>query len=193
MRSSVSLRWVVVVVVGLVSLVMAGFVAGTVSAAGRRKPAPAAAGRAAGPSAGRAVAVAVERTLSAGSARIDAEYAPASGPTVRITGSTSFVGPEVDVVAAVGGEPGAAVRVTAEGAWLRPPGTDTWTPIPLEQVSVAASRGWGDVLRSLDPSDEVHIDRLGRIVRARIARDRDGGSLDLRFSEFGTDVPSEPP
>jgi hypothetical protein len=92
------------------------------------------------------------------------------------------------VSAAVGGEPAAFVRVTAEGAWLRPPGSVEWSPVSLDQVSGAASaRGWSDLLRELRPSDDAWTDAEGRIVRMRRA------GLDVRFSEFGTAVVREPP
>jgi hypothetical protein len=161
----------------------------------------AAAGRSAGPSAGESrgadpvgevprrlapdeLPKAVGRTIAGRSARLEATYTPPSGPPVTITGHLSFVGPESDIAAAVIGEPPAAVRVTADGAWLRPPGAHEWTPVSMAEVSgAAAARGWSDLLSTLRGSDAVWVDGGGRIVRVRR-----GSSLDLRFSDFGVGV-----
>ena len=141
------------------------------------------------------VAAAVERTLAAGSARIEATYQPAHGPPVRITGRTSLGGPASEITAAVGDDPPAIVRVTSDGrAWLRPPGAPDWRPVSPDQIAGAtAARGWGDVLRRLDDSNTVQTDDAGRITRLRLAPDRHGATLDVRLSDFGTDVAVVPP
>lgn len=145
-----------------------------------------------GPTGGRTppqLAEAVQRTLAAGSARIDATYRPARGPTVSITGRTSLADAESEVFASVGGGPAAVVRVTSGGAWLQPPGSTSWTPVPVEQIAgAAAARGWADVLRDLDSSSGIRTDASGRIVAVQLAPDRSGGRLELRLSEFGTEV-----
>ena len=183
-RSVVS---VVALLLALFALVSAAL--GMVSGDGRRaSPSPSTA------SAGAGRSDAVERTRAARTARIDATYRPAHGPAVTITGRTSLVGPESELFAAVGDEPPAALRVTAAGAWLRSPGASGWTPIPHDVVArAAAGRGWSDALRDLDPSTHVETDAAGRIVRMRLARDRQGGRLDVRFSAFGIEVPTGPP
>ena len=137
---------------------------------------------------------AVARTIAEGSARVDATYEPANGPPVTITGRTSLVGPESEVFASVGDGPPAAVRVTASGAWVRPPGVEAWTPISPDNVAaVGVGRGWADVLGRLDAASDVRTDGHGRIVRMRLARDRVGGTLDVRLSAFGTEVVTVPP
>lgn len=187
-RLSIVRRWVVTVVGLLVAL--AALVALT-SVVGARSSGPAS--RAVLPAA-VPHSVAVERTLAAGSARIDATYQPARGPTVSITGRISLVGPESEVSAAVGDEPAADVRVTADGAWLRPPGSGSWSAVSADQVAgTADTRGWGDVLRRLDPSSDVRTDAAGRIEWFRVARDRRGGTLEARLSDFGTEVNAVPP
>ena len=134
------------------------------------------------------LAEAARRTVAAGSARLEATYTSPAGPPVAIEGWTSFVGPDAEVSAALGDDPPARVRVTAEDAWLRPPGSVEWAPIALDRVAGAAGpRGWSDLLRTLRGSDEVWADASGRIVRVR------RGGLDVRFSEFGTSAVQAPP
>ena len=178
---SLAARWLAVVV-ALVVAVVAGVAVVIRSDVGAAPSGPTA-------SADAAVREAVARTVAAGSARIEATYEPARGPTVRVRGVTSFVGPESEVFASVGDGPPAVVRVTAGGAWLQAPSAATWTPVALDDLAgAAAARGWADVLRGLDASAEVRTDRLGRIVRMRLPRDRLGGRLDVRLSEFGTAI-----
>ena len=179
----------------LVLLALAALVAGAVAVRTVVSPARAVA---AGPASSAAVSAAlrdaVARTVAERSARIDATYVPAAGPAVAIHGRVSLVGPESEVSASVGDGPPAAVRVAADGAWLRPPGAEEWTAIsPAEVTAAGVARGWADVLGDLHASDEVVTDAQGRIVRIQVRRDRAGGRLDVRLSDFGTAVPANPP
>ena len=179
------------VVVAVVALLVVAALVALFVAAAQRPDGPGAATLAPAPPDLRE---AVGRTLAAGSARIQGTYRPAHGPVVTITGRTSFAGPEAEVSAAVEGSPPALVRVTSAGAWLRAPGSDAWTPVAADGMAgVAAGRGWSALLRELDPATDVVTDDAGRIVRLWLARDRRGGSLDLRLSAFGTEVATAPP
>ena len=187
-RRSIALRSVVLVVVLLVGVGVVVAVAVLFAAADRGRLAPSLVASTADLSA------AVERTVAAGTARIDATYHPAHGPPVSITGRTSLVGPEAELSAAVGDDPPTTVRVAADGAWLRRPDAEEWTPVSVDAITgAAAARGWGDVLRTLDERSDVRTDVAGRIVQFRLARDRQGGTLDVRLSAFGTEVVTVPP
>lgn len=193
LQGSVSLRWVIAVVASVAAAVgiSVAVAAGVDAREPRRRVAPP-------PSLDRRLApehvvAAVDRTVAAGSARIDATYVPAHGPPVSITGRTSFTGPDAEVSAGVAGEPPAQVRVTASGAWVRAPGADGWTPVPVGLVPPPGARGWAEVLRQLGPSSEVWSDAAGRVARVRLARGRRGGVLDVRFSDFGIEVVTVPP
>src|SRR5687768_17565940 len=142
-RRSIALRSVVLVVALLVGVGAAAVaVALLLAAADRPRVAPSLVASTADLSA------AVERTVAARTARIDATYHPAHGPPVSITGRTSLVGAEAELSATVGDDSPATVRVTAAGAWLRRPDAGEWAPIAADAITgAAAARGWGDVLR----------------------------------------------
>jgi hypothetical protein len=164
---------------------------------------------------------AVARTLAAGSARVEATVRPASGPSVALRGVTSLDGGDADIEARVVGRgvdaaAVAEVRVTGGRAWLRPPGSSDWTPVdPAVTQVTAEAQGWADLLRRLRPSGpsgptptrvgagarrsasvdgapaSVWLDGVGRIVRVRLTRR--SAVLDLRLTDFGTDVVVVPP
>ena len=177
LRTSVSVRWLVGIVVVLAVLV---------AIAGRMEARPEATRR-------LAVASAVERTLAARSARFVATYQRAHGPPVRLWGVTSFVGPQSEVLTAAGDDPPLAVRVSSTGvAWLRAPGAEAWVPVPAGSIASLGTTGWADVVRSVDASrDDVQLDGAGRIVEVR-RRAAGGDVLEVRFRDFGVEVDVPP-
>lgn len=187
--SSVVGRWVVVVVVVFGGLVAGSFVVG-VGRAGGRAAAPRLVDRGGDVGDADSVRDAVARTVAARSARLEGRYVPATGPPVIVRGRVSFVGPAAEVEAGVEGGPRSRVVVTASGeAWLLAPGESAWVAVPAEATAqLAPERGWGPLLRDLEESSDVSTDDAGRIVRARLVADRAGGTLDVRFTDFGVEV-----
>lgn len=187
LRSLVSLRWSVAVVVVLV-VIAAGSAAWP--------PAPREVQAAPGPV---PVEVAVRRTLAAGTARIDAivRSADSASGAVTVTGVTSFADARGEYTARSRAGDEITVRTTPEGTSLRVGAADQpWTPIdPATTDLVASAKGWDGLLRGLHghtTADGRPItyasDRAGHLIHLHVD-DAGGASLDLRLSQFGAPVP----
>ena len=193
-RGSVALRGVVGVVVALCA------VAGVGGALARRSDgaSPSAPAPAASPTTRLLdLEEAVERTLAAHSARFVATTRRADGPVVDLVGVTSFEGPAGEVSATIGrGAPmPIVVRRTSSGAaWVRGPDGGAWTPIPMSRLpAVGPVNGWAELVRSIAAGrDQVWLDARGRNSRVRRTT-AEGVTLEVRFADFGVDLPPEVP
>jgi hypothetical protein len=148
---------------------------------------------------------AIDRTLSAGTARVVARVSsPGRGP-VEIRGVVSLLGPEEQLSATGAGEAGYELRRGADGAWIRRAGHD-WTPAPA--ATAAGSQGtWASIIVELRTMTAVRFDvgshtfrgRLGgRPVTVRLASDGRirairTGTLAIDLRDPGADLPPPRP
>ncbi len=199
MRSVLSLRVVVAVAATVLAVLLTtAVVARPPRAAAHRPPAA-------------TLAVAVDRTLAAGSARLAGTATSPDGTSVDLEGVTSFTTPDAVLFARSGpDEEPIEVRTTSSGSWLRSPSLGGW--IELEATSArtpTSADGWADALarlrdapsprrsgRRFDVEIEgepavVHVDDDGRIRRIRL--ERRAQVIDVTFSDFGVTVDVVPP
>ncbi len=188
MRSRISLHAVLVVM----ALVAAAIVVGLARSGPSVAPPPR-----------LGVTEAVRRTLAAGSAHVHARVQGRSGqPPVEVDGVTSLRTLEGAVVATGPDGSTTEVRTTAAGAWVRV--EQTWLPVDPDALALAGgTRGWGDLLRRLQPTRSpgratldgrpvtLALDEQGRIRRLLV--ETASGHLDVRFSDHGRPVHVESP
>lgn len=155
---------------------------------------------------------AVLRTLDEGSARVVARVRSSPDGVVVVEGVASLVGPEASLEATVEGHPDAPtseVRVTAGGAWLRPPGTTEWIPVDAAHAGASPAASWRGVLQDLAGASDVAggggrltamvggtpvtvvLDDRGRV--GRVQRQHEGMDVSLELSDFGVGVEVDPP
>lgn len=160
----------------------------------------------------RTLATAVDRTVAAGSARVQGTMTTPDGTTGRLAGVASFRHrTSAFVVHAAGAGPGAGaeIRTTPQGTWLRPPGRSAWVAVE-GAVAVVSAGGhqWSDLLERLRGTTDVEwvvggatgrlrgtlglqevtiaLDDAGRIEHLRL--EGGGAVLDLRLTELGVAV-----
>lgn len=155
---------------------------------------------------------AVLRTLDEGSARVVVRVRSSPGTIIVVEGVTSLVGPQASVRATVEGRPdlpSSGVRVTAEGAWLRLPGSTQWVAVDPALAAASPAGSWGGVLGDLGRATDVTgggrrvtamvaggpatvvLDGQGRVWR--VHRQHDGLEVSLELSDFGVGVEVDPP
>ena len=188
--------------IAVVALLLGGGFAGASSCAGAGAPSPP-----------RRVTLdeAVRRTLDAGSARIHAEIrGPGTADRITVTGVASLVTRSAAITSSLPDRAPVEVRMTGDGAWLRPGPDRPWVALPPEAVDVAgAAESWGGLLGRLEAAAAparrtaplratldgapatVHLDGEGRIRRVRV--DGPDGRLDLHLSDHGIAVEVHPP
>lgn len=196
MRPSHSLRSV------LLLLLLGALAMAAAAALSRSTAAPA-------PAPGQPVALdeAVERTLSAGTARLEADLTT-RGSTMHLAGLTSLTTDDGDLTFTVADAPGlgpVGVRTVGGATWVRL--RDRWVDAGHLPAFGDLPGGWGDYLSGLaaagpatgDPRRaelhgapaQVWLDDGGRV--ARVVVTLDGDRFDLRFSDFGVALDLEAP
>ena len=198
MRPSHSLRSVLVLL-ALGALAMAATAYLSRSAAA---PAPA-------PASDQPVALgeAVERTLAAGTARLDAELTT-KGVTMGLAGVISLTTDDGDLTFTVPHEVGLGpigVRTVGRRTWVRV--RDRWVDAGHLPAFGDLAAGWGHYVAGLEADGpasseprratlrgtpaQVWVDAEGHV--ARLVVSLDGDHFDLRFSDFGVALDLEAP
>lgn len=160
----------------------------------------------------RLLRAAVQATLDAGTARIDARLTMPGGAVARLTGVTSLVENRGMLLAAAqsAGDtatPATELRILGDVAFVRAAGQDRWVRVPSPATAGAS---WRDLLDDVGSAHEVTqrgahrftattpsgaldvtTDHLSRIVRIR--RETTSVAIDLRLSDFGVEVVVEEP
>lgn len=150
---------------------------------------------------------AVERTLAAGTARLEADLTT-RGSTMHLTGLTSLTTDDGDLTFTVADEPGLGpigVRTVGGATWVRL--RDRWVDAGHVPAFGDLPGGWGEYVAGLagasPATDEprraelhgrpakVWLDDGGRVVRIVVTLD--GDRFDLRFSDFGVPLDLEVP
>ena len=150
---------------------------------------------------------AVERTLAAGTARLDAELTT-KGVTMGLAGVISLTTDDGDLTFTVPDEVGlgpVGVQTVGGRTWVRL--RDRWVDAGHLPTFGDLAAGWGDYIAGLEADGpasreplraklrgtpaQVWLDAEGRV--ARLVVRLDGNRFDLRFSDFGVALDLEVP
>lgn len=151
--------------------------------------------------------VAVERTLAASTARLDAQLTTA-GATMGLAGVVSLTTDDGDLTFTAPDEVGLGpigVRTVGGSTWVRL--RDRWVDAAQLPTFGDLAAGWGDYITGLEADGpasrepvqarlrgtpaQVWLDAEGRV--ARLVVSLDGNRFDLRFSDFGVALDLEVP
>jgi hypothetical protein len=150
---------------------------------------------------------AVERTLAAGTARLDAELTT-KGVTMELAGVISLTTDDGDLTFTVPDEVGLGpigVRTVGGSTWVRV--DDRWLDAGHLPTFGDLAAGWGDYVAGLEADGpasgeprratlrgtpaQVWLDDEGHV--ARLVVSLSGNRFDLRFSDFGVALDLEAP